>query len=269
MISRHTTLGRLLDEHPVLVDVLAGYHAHFAQLRDPQTRKVMAPRVTIAQAASMAGVAPEALLDVIRRALGEPAPEHEEDEGTLPVGAREPKPAALAAVPPEARVDLDVRDDIKNGVEPFGRIMAAVKSLGEDQVLVLRVPFEPFPLYQVLGQRGFAHWTECRAADDWSVWLYRRAGDAERRADTAPAPARARGGPRAVIDVRGLEPPQPMVLVLEAIDRLEPGEHVEVIHDRRPVFLYPQLDERGLQHQTDESEPEVVRIVIRKKGERR
>ena len=58
MISRHTTLGRLLDEHPMLVDVLAGYHAHFAQLRDPQTRRVMAPRVTVAQAANMAGVAP-------------------------------------------------------------------------------------------------------------------------------------------------------------------------------------------------------------------
>ncbi len=268
MISRHTTLGRLLDEHPVLVDVLAGYHAHFAQLRDPRTRKVMAPRVTVAQAAHMAGVAPDALLDVICRALGEPAPEHEE-EGAPPTVGREPKPAALAGVPAEALVRLDVSDDIKNGVEPFGRIMAAVKSLGEDEVLVLRVPFEPFPLYQVLGQRGFAHWTECRAADDWSVWFYRRAGDVEPSAHAAPAPAGAGVEPRAVIDVRGLEPPQPMVLVLEAVDRLGPGEHVEVIHDRRPVFLYPQLEERGLEHQTDELDPGVVRIVIRKKSGRR
>ena len=267
MISRHTTLGRLLDEHPVLVDVLAGYHAHFAQLRDPQTRKVMAPRVTIAQAASMAGVAPEELLDVICRALGESVPEHEEEEGAPPAAGREPKPAALAAVPAESIIRLDVRDDIKNGVEPFGTIMGAVKSLGEDQVLVLRVPFEPFPLYQVLGQRGFAHWTESRAADDWSVWFYRQAGDAEPGGGAAPVPARAREMPRAVIDVRGLEPPQPMVLVLQAIDGLGPGEHLEVIHDRRPVFLYPQLDERGLDHQTDEPEPGVVRIVIRKKGE--
>ena len=169
---------------------------------------------------------------------------------------------------PVAQVHLDVREDIQRGQEPFARIMAAVKALEPGQVFVLRAPFEPAPLYEVLGKRGFAHWTERRAADDWSVWFYRQAGDAEPGGGAAPVPARAREMPRAVIDVRGLEPPQPMVVVLEEADRLGPGEHVEVIHDRRPVFLYPQLDERGLQHETDESEPGVVRIVIRKKSER-
>ena len=55
------------------------------------------------------------------------------------------------------------------------------------------------------------------------------------------APARD----RIVLDVRGLEPPQPMVRVLEEIDRLGPGAELEVHHERRPMFLYPQLDERG------------------------
>ena len=263
MISHETTLGRLLDEHPVLLDVLAGYHAHFAQLRDPQTRRVMAPRVTVAQAARMAGVAPEELLDVICRALGEPVPEPTQGESAAEPG-QEPKPAALTAFSASAVVHLDVRDDIRNGVEPFARIMGAVKSLRADQVLVLRAPFEPFPLYQILGQRGFAHWTERHAADDWSVWFYRSADPAPPRGRATAAPAR--GSRRAVIDVRGLEPPHPMVVVLEEADRLGPGEHLEVIHDRRPVFLYPQLDERGLEHETDEPEPGVVRIVIRKKG---
>ena len=47
--------------------------------------------------------------------------------------------------------------------------MAAVNALAVIRRLVLRVPFEPIPLYDVLGKRGFAHWTECRAPDDWSV----------------------------------------------------------------------------------------------------
>ena len=51
--------------------------------------------------------------------------------------------------------------------------MAAVQALGADQVLVLRAPFEPVPLYGVLDRRGFAHWTESRAPDDWSVWFWR------------------------------------------------------------------------------------------------
>jgi uncharacterized protein (DUF2249 family) len=72
----------------------------------------------------------------------------------------------------------------------------------------------------------------------------------------------ARG--RTVLDVRGLEPPQPMLRVLQEVDRLGPGATLEVHHDRRPMFLYPQLDERGFTHETDESQPGLVRILIRR-----
>jgi hypothetical protein len=41
-----------MDEHPGLVEFLAGYHQHFARLRDRMARRVLAPRVTVAQAAA-------------------------------------------------------------------------------------------------------------------------------------------------------------------------------------------------------------------------
>lgn len=161
---------------------------------------------------------------------------------------------------PTTQVHLDVREDIRRGQEPFARIMAAVKALADDQALVLRAPFEPIPLYDVLGKRGFTHWTERRASDDWSVCFYRDAA-ARGKPTAAPATPAPR---RVVLDVRGLEPPQPMVRVLEEIDRLGPGAELEVRHDRRPVFLYPQLDERGFAHETDEPERGLVRILIRR-----
>jgi uncharacterized protein (DUF2249 family) len=167
-----------------------------------------------------------------------------------------PMARLLAQVPEAHRVHLDVREGIRRGEEPFARIMAAVKTLAADHVLVLRAPFEPIPLYDVLGKRGFAHWTECHAPDDWSVCFLRQAG---------PAPAAA-AGRHTVLDVRDLEPPQPMVRVLEEADRLGPGDELEVRHGRRPVFLYPQLDERGFVHETDEPEPGLVRIRIRRRG---
>lgn len=167
-------------------------------------------------------------------------------------------PPELQAIPEARRVPLDVRDDVRRGQEPFGRIMAAVKALGPDEALVLRAPFEPVPLYGVLAKRGFRHWTEQRAADDWSVTFYRDVPPGARPARGSEAP-----GP-AVIDVRGLEPPEPMVRVLEAIDGLAPGAELEVRHERRPMFLYPQLDERGFVHETDEPEPGLVRIRIRR-----
>ena len=68
------------------------------------------------------------------------------------------------------------------------------------------------------------------------------------------------------LDVRGLEPPLPMVRVLEAVERLAPGQRLEVWHDRRPIFLYPQLEERGCRHATDEPTAGLVRILIWRTG---
>jgi len=69
-----------------------------------------------------------------------------------------------------------------------------------------------------------------------------------------------------VLDVRGLEPPQPLVRILEELDRLGRGVELEVRHDRRPMLLYPQLDDRGFAHETDQPQPDLFRIVIRKLG---
>lgn len=51
------------------------------------------------------------------------------------------------------------------------------------------------------------------------------------------------------VDVRGLEPPEPMVTILRAIDSGE-ADTVLVAHlDREPIFLYPELDDRGWSHE--------------------
>jgi uncharacterized protein (DUF2249 family) len=182
------------------------------------------------------------------------------------------RPAHLERWPESARVRLDVRGDIRAGREPFAQIIAAVDGLPPDGLLILRAPFEPVPLYRVLGRRGFAHWAERHAAGDWSVWFFRDAEAAEAPSGAAvpsatSSPGTAERGSTAPgdtvrVDVRGLEPPLPMVRVLEAVEMLAPGQRLEVWHDRRPIFLYPQLEARGCRHATDEPEPGVVRILV-------
>jgi len=50
------------------------------------------------------------------------------------------------------------------------------------------------------------------------------------------------------IDVRGLEPPEPMVAILRLIDQDEAGCVIIAHLDREPIFLYPELDDRGWSH---------------------
>ena len=172
------------------------------------------------------------------------------------------RPQALRRVSAANEVHLDLREDIRRGQEPFARIMATVKALGPEQALVLRAPFEPVPLLAALGKRGFAHWREQGAPDDWTVWFYREPSAPAAVAGAPGAPAA--DGDMAVLDVRGLEPPEPMVQILERLDTLAPGQRLVVLHERRPMLLYPQLDERGFLHDTEEVEPGLVRIVVRR-----
>jgi hypothetical protein len=177
---------------------------------------------------------------------------HRGDAGWQPT----PRPAALDRLRP---VSLDVRDDIARGAEPFGRIMDVVRGLGAADALVLRVPFEPAPLYDVLARRGWGHWTERASPGDWTVWFY----PAHAPDEPAVPDATASQAPT-TIDVRGLEPPLPMVLVLERMEALGPGDTLIVLHERRPMFLYPQIEARGFVHETDDSQPGTVRIAIRR-----
>jgi len=69
----------------------------------------------------------------------------------------------------EADTVLDVRPDLESGGEPFVRIMEAVAIIKPGETLVIIAPFEPVPLYDVLGARGFSHETAMVAAGEWVV----------------------------------------------------------------------------------------------------
>ncbi|GBD24104.1 hypothetical protein HRbin29_01777 [bacterium HR29] len=76
-------------------------------------------------------------------------------------------------------VTLDVREDLRQGREPFPRIMAAVRNLGPDEGLELYATFEPRPLYGVMAELGFDAAAEPLPEGDWRVRFVRRPAGAE------------------------------------------------------------------------------------------
>ena len=69
-------------------------------------------------------------------------------------------------------VEVDVRDVLRAGGQPFDRIMAAVDALAPGQVLRVRATLAPAPLVGLLSERGFAYRLEEHGAADWSVWFW-------------------------------------------------------------------------------------------------
>ena len=156
----------------------------------------------------------------------------------------------------ERTVTLDVREDLRNGREPFSRIMAAVATLGSDEQLRLLAPFEPVPLFRVLENKGFSHTAQPMKSGEWEVVFTRETAAAEVAPVTAETGGEGRGSAdlcgAVQVDARGLEPPQPLMKILEAVSFLAANSELRALTDRRPVHLYPHLTERGFTAQTEE-----------------
>jgi len=70
--------------------------------------------------------------------------------------------------------------------------------------------------------------------------------------------------PRAdvVIDARGLEPPEPLVRTMEALDQLEPAGKLLVLLPREPFPLYRALELNGFSWQTEHRADGTVTVLI-------
>jgi len=153
---------------------------------------------------------------------------------------------------------LDVRKNFRAGENPFGKIQAALSNLAQGETLRLIAPFEPLPLYEVARSKGLTHETRQSADGDWEV-LFTHLIGGESGTRKAAAGAHVDGGPgntrpREIVDVdaRGLEPPQPMVMILEAVESLPDNGTLSAQTDRRPIHLFPMLEARGFTGTSEE-----------------
>ena len=94
--------------------------------------------------------------------------------GSAAAAPSEPAPRPAWANQDSASV-IDVREDLRAGREPFQKILAAAMQTAEGGVFVLRAIFDPRPLYQLLGDKGFEAWAERLAEDDWNVYFHKKA----------------------------------------------------------------------------------------------
>ncbi|HEX5409614.1 MAG TPA: DUF2249 domain-containing protein [Gemmatimonadaceae bacterium] len=273
-VRRSDVVSDVLIRDESLVDVFVEHAPALSKLRNRAMRRVMARLVTVEQAARLAGVSPDLLVRELNRALGVQAEEPDAQLSCADAPLAAPH-SARPSRPRDARVvEVDVRDDLRAGREPFSTIMHAVAALDASDVLRLRATFEPVPLCTVLGKRGFTCETEEHGPDDWSAWFW-RAGEPAASASATPSPGGTPEAPRMVasahtasdeqrLDVRGLEPPEPMMRTLAALEHLPPDHTLVHVNVRVPQFLLPILRERGYTYTIDEARADEVLVRIRR-----
>lgn len=258
IISGDTVLADAIRQDPAITDRLMAFHAAFAILADPAVRHQQARIIRFDDAARVAGVPVEHLIAVARGEATGPA-EPPPCRCAAPDGSDD---AALPDPPvvvdgdwfagAESRPDtqhLDVRSLLAAGTDPFATVMARTTEVPPGTFLVLDAPFDPAPLRRVLARKGFPSQGRQIGPGHWRICC--RRNDAGAGADAPdpflPPPRRPRATWREAdglhLDVRGLEPPEPMVLILRIVESGEVDSLI-VHHDREPMFLYPELAER-------------------------
>ena len=111
---------------------------------------------------------------------------------------------------------------------------------------------DPVPLYyqfEALFRGAFTWEYLVDGPDEFHVKITRLQASAF---TTPPPPPRCAGtSPAATtddLDLRGMEPPEPMMRILNALEAAAPGTTFRARTDRQPLHLFPELTSRGAQH---------------------
>jgi len=266
-VTRNTKISRILRENSDAIDTIASINQHFMKLKNPILRRVLAPRVTIKDAARIGNVTINVFLEKLEKIGFEVI---YEDNTTL-----EQVPNNDHSIPIDSTkiVLLDVRSTINAGADPFKEIMQALKKMENDETLELINIFEPTPIILILEDKGYKVWTNKINDSEYHTFFTKNSISSHQEI-VAEMPISegsfeekmvSFGGNITEIDVRLLEMPEPMVNILKEIETLPDDFVLLVNHKKVPQFLLPELKSRNYDWMHKEVETGLTQLLIFKK----
>ncbi len=263
-INAGTKISELISADKASIDAIAGVAKPFHRLKNPILRKVMASRVTIAEAAKMGGCQ---VTDIVS-ALTPLGFEYEATEiSQAETGQR---PEWLTAAENNV-IRYDVRPIIESGTDPLKAILGKFKDVAPGDILCIINSFVPTPLIRLLEQeKAAASYVETISDNEFHTYFLKKQNEASKEnivknndqiimddAGSFDALYR-RFSPDQIreTDVRHLEMPLPMQTILTALADLPAGHMLYVRHKRIPVYLLEELAGRDFEvhiHTVDES----------------
>jgi tRNA 2-thiouridine synthesizing protein A len=70
-----------------------------------------------------------------------------------------------------------------------------------------------------------------------------------------------------LLDVSELEPPEPLVQSIGAVEQLKAGEYLHLLHRREPCLLYDNLTQRGFASETRAGREVACEVFIWREGD--
>jgi len=157
-INKKTRISTLIKENEKTIEAIGSINKNFLKLKSPILRKVLAPRVNIADAAKVGGVTLEVLVTKLENIGFEFENELKKtlQESTKKIVKKSTSPSMNNI----NIILLDVRPILDSGKDPFGIIMKAIKKLKDNETLQIINSFAPTPLIRKLQEKGYDSWSE-------------------------------------------------------------------------------------------------------------
>ena len=238
--------AELLNARPGIVERLSSLHPYFAHVAEfglCEQKK----SANLGEAARWAGISIETFLSFVNCGAGLSVQFAGDEAGPL-----QEEPSWLVLLKGDGVIELDVRPDLASKSDPFKRVMTQVHKLGAGEGFRLVAPFNPIPLRGVLAERGMSSHAEQVGNGSWVVYFHAVEKPKLEEADAEGAESVQVTNNAAHLDVRSLEPPQPLVKILTVLDGPDPVDELFVRIHREPVFLFPELAERGWEYEVQE-----------------
>lgn len=165
-ITPKSKVLQVLEDFPQLEEVLIGYVPAFEKLKNPVLRKTVAKVATLQQAAAIAGVKVEELVNHLRKEVGQDLFSQAEEKGY-----NTQKPAWYD----EEKIvrELDARDMLARGEHPVNQVIADLKTMENQQIYKLIAPFLPAPLIDKASSLQVQHWVVKENEESYVIYFWK------------------------------------------------------------------------------------------------
>ena len=150
-----TKVAALLKHYPELEDVLIDMAPPFKKLRNPLLRKSVAKVASLRQAAAVARIPVEEVINKLRRAVGQECTTVEEAGASSDYFSSQPAwfdPSKIVA-------SIDEREGGSQDEMTLNRVWRHVKELQDAEIVELVTTFLPAPGIDVVKSHGFEAWS--------------------------------------------------------------------------------------------------------------
>lgn len=166
IITPKTKIYNLLEAYPELEEVLIATAPQFKKLTNPLLRKTITKITTISQAAIIASMNVETLVNTLREAAGQSG-----------ISLVDNEKITYNTVEPDwfSRDDIsqtiDIRDMLSAGDQPVHEVLSSIKKLEEGAILEIIAPFLPAPLLDKAISMEYQHWIHEVESGEYRIYF--------------------------------------------------------------------------------------------------